>query len=82
MTTKVGINGFGRMGRLVVRALAHHEHLEITHININDNTVSGLRHKEKPIISIQYHSEACPGPVDSEYIFDNFLELIKGKNEK
>ena len=56
--------------------------LEITHININDNTVSGLRHKEKPIISIQYHSEACPGPVDSEYIFDNFLELIKGKNEK
>ncbi len=56
--------------------------LEITHININDNTVSGLKHNEKPIISIQYHSEACPGPVDSEYIFDNFLELIKGKNEK
>ena len=43
--------------------------LEITHININDNTVSGLKHKEKPIISIQYHSEACPGPIDSEYIF-------------
>ena len=56
--------------------------LEITHININDNTVSGLKHKHKPIISIQYHSEACPGPVDSEYIFDNFVELIKGKNEK
>ncbi|MFL2673364.1 MAG: carbamoyl phosphate synthase small subunit [Dehalococcoidia bacterium] len=56
--------------------------LEVTHININDNTVSGLKHKEKPIISIQYHSEACPGPVDSEYIFDNFLELIKGKIEK
>ena len=56
--------------------------LEITHININDNTVSGLKHRERPIISIQYHSEACPGPVDSEYIFDNFIELIKGKNEK
>ena len=54
--------------------------LEITHININDNTVSGLKHRERPIISIQYHSEACPGPVDSEYIFDNFIELIKGKN--
>ena len=53
--------------------------LDITHMNINDNTVSGLKHKNKPIVSIQYHSEACPGPVDSEYIFDNFIELIKEK---
>ena len=54
--------------------------LEITHINLNDNTISGFRHKEKPIISIQYHSEACPGPIDSEYIFDEFINLMKGKN--
>ena len=51
--------------------------LDITHMNINDDTVSGLKHKNKPIISIQYHSEACPGPVDSEYVFDNFIELVK-----
>ena len=54
--------------------------LEVTHINLNDNTISGFRHKENPIISIQYHSEACPGPVDSEYIFDEFINLMKGKN--
>tara|TARA_S200000501_G_scaffold340643_1_gene349388 strand:+ start:191 stop:1276 length:1086 start_codon:yes stop_codon:yes gene_type:complete len=51
--------------------------LNITHMNINDNTVSGLKHIDKPILSIQYHSEACPGPVDSEYIFDNFIDLIE-----
>ena len=51
--------------------------LEITHINLNDDTVSGLKHKTKPIFSIQYHSEASPGPKDSEYIFDEFIKLIE-----
>jgi len=55
------------------------EELEITHLNINDDTISGFRHKSKPILSIQYHSEACPGPVDSEYIFDEFLRKIVEK---
>jgi len=57
--------------------------LEITHVNLNDDTVSGLKHKTKPIFSIQYHSEASPGPKDSEYIFDEFIKLIeytKGSN--
>tara|TARA_B100000586_G_scaffold270153_1_gene252156 strand:+ start:15123 stop:16235 length:1113 start_codon:yes stop_codon:yes gene_type:complete len=53
------------------------EELEITHINLNDDTVSGLKHKTKPIFSIQYHSEASPGPKDSEYIFDEFIKLIE-----
>jgi carbamoyl-phosphate synthase small subunit len=51
--------------------------LEVTHINLNDNTVEGLRHKELPIFSIQYHSEASPGPLDNTYLFEQFLEMIK-----
>ena len=51
--------------------------LAITHINLNDNTVEGIRHKELPLITIQYHAEAAPGPTDAEYIFDRFLELVK-----
>ena len=52
--------------------------LEITHINLNDGTVEGLQHKELPIFAVQYHSEASPGPWDSTYLFDRFLEMIKG----
>jgi carbamoyl-phosphate synthase small subunit len=51
--------------------------LEVTHINLNDGTVEGLRHKELPIFAIQYHSEASPGPWDSTYLFDRFLEIIR-----
>jgi carbamoyl-phosphate synthase small subunit len=51
--------------------------LEVTHINLNDGTVEGLKHKELPIFAIQYHSEASPGPLDNTYLFDRFLEMIK-----
>ena len=50
--------------------------LEVSHLNLNDGTVEGLRHRSLPIISIQYHSEAAPGPRDNEYLFDRFLEII------
>ncbi len=50
--------------------------MEVAHINLNDNTVEGLRHKELPIISIQYHPEASPGPMDSSYFFGEFMRLI------
>jgi carbamoyl-phosphate synthase small subunit len=53
--------------------------LEVTHINLNDGTVEGLKHKELPIFAIQYHSEASPGPWDSTYLFDKFLEMMGGK---
>jgi len=56
--------------------------LEVTHINLNDGTVEGLRHKELPIFAIQYHSEASPGPWDSTYLFDRFIEMIKKSKEK
>ena len=52
--------------------------LTISHININDGTVEGLRHKEHRIFTIQYHSEASPGPMDSVNLFEEFVEMIKG----
>jgi carbamoyl-phosphate synthase small subunit len=54
-----------------------HEDIELTHINLNDNTVEGLRLKNKPAFSVQYHPEAAPGPMDSRYLFDDFINLIK-----
>lgn len=49
---------------------------EVSHINLNDNTVEGMRHKKLPIFSVQYHPEAHPGPKDSEYLFDEFLKMV------
>lgn len=49
----------------------------VTQINLNDNTVEGMRHNTLPIYSVQYHPEACPGPLDSEYVFDKFMELAR-----
>ncbi len=52
---------------------------EITHVNLNDNTVEGLRHLELGAFSVQYHPEASPGPHDSLYLFDEFVERVKEK---
>jgi carbamoyl-phosphate synthase small subunit len=51
--------------------------VEVTHINLNDKTVAGLRHKTLPVFSVQYHPESAPGPHDSEYLFDRFIELMQ-----
>ena len=50
--------------------------LEVSLLNLNDNTVEGLTHRDIPILTIQYHSEASPGPKDNEYVFDKFLQMI------
>ncbi len=57
--------------------LEKHNELEITHIHLNDGTVAGMRMKSKNCFSVQYHPEASPGPHDSSYLFDQFIENIK-----
>jgi len=52
--------------------------LELTHINVNDKTVEGFKHKKHSAFSVQYHPEASPGPEDSHYLFDQFIEMFKG----
>ncbi len=56
--------------------------LVATHIHLNDNTLSGMRHTEKPIFSVQYHPEASPGPHDSRYLFDEFIALMEKFSKK
>jgi carbamoyl-phosphate synthase small subunit len=51
--------------------------VEITHVNLNDHTNEGMRHKSKPLFSVQYHPEASPGPHDSHYLFTQFTDMMK-----
>ena len=53
------------------------QEIEITHINLNDQTLEGMRHRSLPIFSVQYHPEASPGPHDSGYLFDEFIKMMK-----
>ena len=54
-----------------------HEDIEITHLHLNDDTVAGISMKSKNCFSVQYHPEASPGPNDSSYLFDQFIERLK-----
>ena len=54
-----------------------HPDVEITHVHLNDNTVAGIKMKNKNCFSVQYHPEASPGPNDAVYLFDQFIENIR-----
>ncbi len=66
-------HGFGVDPEAVKKAA----HVEITHINLNDQSIEGIRLTNKPAFSVQYHPEATPGPHDSRYLFDDFIALIR-----
>lgn len=66
-------HGFGVDPESVKKA----KNIEITHINLNDHSIEGIRLKDKPAFSVQYHPESTPGPHDSRYLFDQFLEMMK-----
>ena len=61
-------------------AVKNNENIEVTHLNLNDNSIEGIRLKNKPAFSVQYHPEATPGPHDSRYLFDDFVAMMAAKN--
>jgi carbamoyl-phosphate synthase small subunit len=54
--------------------------LRVTHVNLYDGTVEGVAHREYPVLAVQYHPEAAPGPHDSRYLFDRFVALMKQRS--
>lgn len=66
-------HGFGVDPEAVKKA----DHIEITHVNLNDQSIEGIRVKGKPAFSVQYHPEATPGPHDARYLFDEFIQMIR-----
>jgi carbamoyl-phosphate synthase small subunit len=65
-------HGFG-VNHDAIRAASN---IEITHVNLNDDSIEGIRLRDRPAFSVQYHPEATPGPHDSRYLFDDFVNLI------
>jgi carbamoyl-phosphate synthase small subunit len=60
----------------VPEAVRASDKVEITHVNLNDQSIEGIRVKDKKAFSVQYHPESSPGPHDSRYLFDDFIKLM------
>ena len=66
-------HGFG----VDAEAVKNSDKVEVTHVNLNDGSIEGIRMRGHPAFSVQYHPESTPGPHDSRYLFDDFLRMIK-----
>ncbi|MBI4553012.1 MAG: glutamine-hydrolyzing carbamoyl-phosphate synthase small subunit [Candidatus Latescibacteria bacterium] len=75
-TEKVEITSQNHGFAVAIQSLDERE-VELTHINLNDQTLEGLRHRQYPLFSVQYHPEASPGPHDAGYLFDEFVRLMQ-----
>src|ERR1035437_9625576 len=71
-------HGFGVLAEDVKKI----KNVEVTHLNLNDNTIEGIRLTDKKVFSVQYHPEACPGPYDSRYLFDDFIGMMASVSKK
>ena len=78
VTNRVEITSHNHGFAVDPESLNTHE-VEITHMNLNDQTLEGFRHRSHPVFCVQYHPEAAPGPHDSHYLFDDFVKLMAGE---
>jgi carbamoyl-phosphate synthase small subunit len=79
LTQRVEITSHNH-GFAVDRDSLNSSDVEFTHVNLNDETLEGFRHRRYPVFSVQYHPEAAPGPHDSLYLFDDFVKMMAGKH--
>lgn len=71
-------HGFG----IDPEAVRSNDNIEVTHVNLNDESIEGIQMKNKPAFSVQYHPESTPGPHDSRYLFDQFIDMMKDAKNK
>lgn len=77
LTEQIEITSQNHGFALDANSLAGNDQVEVTHLNLNDQTVAGIRHRNLPVFSVQYHPEASPGPHDADYLFANFVQAMR-----
>ena len=81
LDNRIGITSQNHGFCVDVKTLGKDE-VELIDINLNDNTVEGIRHRKFPILSVQHHPEAAPGPHDAQYLFKHFIEMMEKSKSK